>query len=185
VRPERQRSHKNDGSWRKVWVTAENPAETLVLHVQDVQSPEPGRLTFAAALALDVRVHYLHQEWARGRKLYDGSARARLRLRLALRCEATARLEPSGSLLPDAVVRVRVTDAHLSYDNFVMEHVAGLGGDAAKLLGDAARGGLHRWHPSLERGLLARADAAIVKAADSREVRLNLASLLTKKGKRS
>ncbi len=184
VHPEVQRSHKNDGTWRKVSVSASNPADTLVVDLRNPQFPEAGRMTFDAFVSFDARVLYDHQEWDRGHKLYDGSARARLRLKLALKCEATARLESSGSLLPDAVVRLRVTEARLGYDNFVMEHVAGLGGETAKLLGDAARGGLHRWHPSLERDLLAKADAALVKAGDTREVRVNLAALLTKKGKR-
>lgn len=185
VRLERQRSHKNDGSWKKIWVTAENPADTLVVDLRDVSHPEPGRMAFGVFVSLDLRVHYEHEEWERGRKLFDASARARLRLKLAVRLEATVRLESSGALLPDAIARLRVTDARLGYDNFVLEHIAGLGGEAAKVLGDAARGGLNRWHPSLERELLERAESTLVKAGDTREVRVNLSALLSRKAKRS
>ena len=51
-----------------------------------------------------------------------------------------------------------------------------------ELVRQAVRGGLHRWHPALERDLLAKANAAIEKAADTKEVRVSLAELLKKKG---
>jgi hypothetical protein len=61
-----------------------------------------------------------------------------------------------------------------------MEHVAGVGGEAARIIGSAIKGGLDQWHPSFERELLARADAAIVQAGDTREVRVNLTSLFSR-----
>ena len=77
-------------------------------------------------------------------------------------------------LIPDIVFRLRVTKAEVSYDNLVVEHIAGVGGSSARLIGEAARGALKACKPSLERDLLARVDAAIVKAADTRELRLGL-----------
>jgi hypothetical protein len=183
--PEVQRSHKNDGTWRKVRFTADRPADTLVLDLRNPQFPEPGRMTFDLFLCCDTHVDYTHQEWKNGRKLYDGSVRARLRVKLNLSCEATTRLESNGSLLPDAVFRLRVTKADLHYDNLVVEHVGGVGGELAKVVGDAFHGGLKQWYPSLEREMLARVDAAIVKAGDTKEVRVNLVSLFNKKGKPS
>jgi hypothetical protein len=63
----------------------------------------------------------------------------------------------------------------------VVEHIAGLGGEAAKLLGDAARGSIKQWRPSMEHELLAKANVAIVKAGDTKEVRVSLSKLLGKK----
>jgi hypothetical protein len=40
---------------------------------------------------------------------------------------------------------------------------------------------MKQWHPHVERDLLAKANAAIVKAADTREVRLSLGNLLKSK----
>src|SRR5207244_644924 len=77
--------------------------------------------------------------------------------------------------------RLRVVKANTSYEHFVVEHVAGVGGDAAKLIGDAVRQGIHKWHPSIERNLLARANAAIEKAGDSKEIRLGLGMLMKTK----
>jgi hypothetical protein len=99
-----------------------------------------------------------------------------------LQCEANMRLDPGAALLPEAVFRLRVVQSQLSYDNFVTEHIAGIGGDMADVLGDAVRNGMKKWHPSLERDLLAKANASIEKAADTKEVRVSLVDLLKKKG---
>jgi hypothetical protein len=181
VHPEPIKIAKKDGKWRHIRVTAENPADSLVFDIRDLQQPEPGRIVFTVFLALDARIEYEQQNWNAGHRMYSGSARARFRIKALLQCEFTFQLV-SGSLLPDAVIRLRVAHADVNFDNFVMEHIAGVGGEAAKVLGDAARGGLKAWHPGLERGLLDRANAAIEKAADTKEVRISLSDLLKKKG---
>ncbi len=157
---------KNDGTWRKLRVTAERPADTLVFDLRDVRAVEPGKVGFTAFVAFDARVEHERQVWRSGVRLYAGSVRARVRIRLALACEVSARLEPGGLLLPDAVIRLHVARSELGFDNLVVEHVAGIGGEGAKLLGDAAKGALR--HSSLERDLLARANAAILKAGEAK-----------------
>lgn len=181
VHPETIEVMKNDGRWWKVRVTADRLPDTLVFDLRDARQIEAGRMTFTAFLSFDTHVDYDKQTWHAGRRTYSGSIRARLRVKLTLHCEATARLDGSGGLLPDAVFRLRVLQAESGYDNFVVEHIAGLGGEAAKLLGDAARGSVKQWRPSMERDLLAKADAAIVKAGDTKEVRVSLSKLLGKK----
>jgi len=180
VHPEVEQVLKNDGRWWKVRVTASRPASTLALDIRDVQKPEPGRLLFTAALATDADVEFERQTWKQGVRFYSGSARARLRVKLTLRCEAVSRIE-GGKLLPEAVFRLRVLQSDLGYDNFVVEHIAGVGGGAAKVLGETAHATLQRLRPSLERHLLAKANAAIVKAGDTKEVRISLLALLGKK----
>jgi hypothetical protein len=172
---------KNDGRWWKVRVIGERLADTLVLDLRDARQIEPGRMTFTAFISFDTHIDFDRQTWRSGTRTYSGSIRARMRVRLTLQCEATARLDGAGKLLPDAIFRLRVLRAESGYDNFVVEHIAGLGGEAAKLLGDAARGSLKQWRPSMESELLAKADAAIVKAGDTKEVRVSLSKLLSKK----
>ena len=182
LRPEVMRGPKNHGVWQHVRVAPVAPADTLVLDVRDVQVPEPGRMTFTVFMALDARLDYTRQRWETGVKLFDASARARFRLKVTLACEATTRWESGAWLLPDAVFRLRVTLARVGYDNFVVEHIAGVGGEAAKLFGDAVKGGMEQWHPSLERNLQEKANAALVKAGETREVRLGVSQLFKKQG---
>jgi hypothetical protein len=171
---------RNDGKWRHIRVDADRPADTLILDLRDVKYPEVGRMTFTVFLAMDVRLRYDQQNWEGGVNLYEGSAAARFRVQANLHCEASAHLEAGQYLVPDAVFRLHVEKADVHYDNFVMEHVAGVGGEAAKVLGDAVQGGIHRWQPDLEAGLLAKANAAIEKAADTKDVRVNLFEVLKK-----
>jgi hypothetical protein len=180
LHPEVKYAWKNDGTWRKIRVTAPNLADKLVFELRELQSPEPNKLTFTVFVAFDVCVHYEQQNWKAGVRLYSGSADARLRVKATLACEAAMRLESGKSWLPDLVVRLHVRKADVGYENLVVEHVAGIGGTGAKVVGDAVVHGVHRWRPSLERNLLDRADAAIMKAGDSREVRLSLSKLLKK-----
>jgi hypothetical protein len=181
LRPELQYSDKNDGTWRRVRITADNLADTLVFDIRNVCNPQPGRMTFDTFISFDAVVDYETQDWHAGTRVYAGSVRARLRVKLLLGCEVVTKLEDTGALLPDATFWLRVTRADLRYDNFNAEHVAGVGGEAAKVLGDAVQGSLREWRPSLERDLLARADAAIVRAGDTKEVRLSLTNLFRSK----
>jgi hypothetical protein len=174
------RKEKKQGVWRKIRVWAENPADNLVFDIRDVGSPEPGRLLFTTFIAFDGRVEMHQQRWEAGVRLFDGTFRARFRIKLTLNCEATARLEANGLVLPDAVFRLRVLQSRLQVDNLVVEHIAGVGGEAAKIVGDLVKGSLNQWDPALERNLLAKGEAAIVKAGDTKEVRINLGQLLKK-----
>jgi hypothetical protein len=82
---------------------------------------------------------------------------------------------------PDFVLRIRVTKAKVGYDKLVIEHINGIGGDGAKLIGGAVHDVLKQWRPGIERDLLAKANDAIVKAADTREIRLGFGGLLKAK----
>jgi hypothetical protein len=181
LHPDVEKTPRNDGRWWRVKASAVRLPDTLIVTLRDVRTTAPGKTEFTAFVSFDALVEYDHQNWDRGVRLYGGSVEARMRLNLMLHCEATTRLEPNGTLLPDAVLRLRVTQANLSYDHFEVDHVAGVGGDLAKIIGEAAKAGVERVRPSLERDLLQKADAAIVKAGDTKEVRLSVLRLLTAK----
>jgi hypothetical protein len=62
-----------------------------------------------------------------------------------------------------------------------VEHIAGIGGDGARVLGETIYKLIQQAKPSMEKDLLAKADAAIVKALDSKEFRIGLGSLRKRK----
>jgi hypothetical protein len=167
---------KNDGVWKKLQVEAVNPTESVVFDLREVANPEPGKLTFQIFTAMDTHVNYTHQRWESGLKLFDASARAKARIKVTLDCEATSRVE-NGILLPDLVIELKVAKADVKYDNLKFEHIAGIGGEAAQLIGELAHAALTQWRPSIEKDALAKANAAIIKAGQHKEVRLSLAKL--------
>ncbi len=177
VHPEVQHKAKNHGQWWKVRVTAAGNGDSLVLQLQDRQQPEPGRLTFTAFISMNTDVEYERQTWEEGVRFYSGSVRARMRVMMTLNCEATSRLEPKAKGLPDIVFRLRVVQSDFEVSDLVVEHVPGIGGDAAKLLGDAARSSVAFWRPDLERKLLDKANRAILKGGDTKEVHVSLSKL--------
>jgi hypothetical protein len=181
LRPRVSKSPRNDGIWRKVRMTALDPQHNLELQLSDLRNVGPDRQVFKAFLAFHAGFDYEQQNWEHGLRLMSTSTEARVRLKLAMECENTFRLETTDKLVPDFVFRLRIVKAELSYDNLVVEHIAGIGGSGARLLGEAVRSSLKQWKPSLERDLLERANSAIVKAADTREVRLGLGGLVRKK----
>ena len=180
LRTEVRKVPKNDGVWKRVRVTTQELPRSLSLAITDFQAIDGERSTFKVLLTLQVGVEYEQQNWDLGVRMWSGSVRARLQLHVALDCESLLRTEPGKGLLPDLVFRLRVTKAQVSYDHLVVEHIAGIGGTAARLLGDALHSGLRQWKPSIERNLLARTEAAIVRAADTREVRIGLGGLVKK-----
>ena len=180
LRPESQMAIRNDGHWQKVRVQAIDPTKTLALGIRDLKYPEPGKMTFEALIGLDVRLTYEQQVWKSGHRLYGGETRARCRAALRLVCELTNRLDrPDGAILPEVVLRLKVTESQVFYADLVCEHALGMNGEAAKKLGETVHQFLTAVKPSLEQSLLAKANAAIVKAADTKEVRVALDRMLT------
>jgi hypothetical protein len=176
VHPEVITVNKEAGEWTRLQVSALNPAANLRLAVAQIQHPEPGRTTFQLNVALPVRFQFERQLWKAGVRLYSGSVKGRLDLAATLQVESTAQLQ-MGSLLPALTFRVRVTAAQVSYDHFVLEHVAGFGGTPAAEVGKLVQKAVHQLAPSVERDLLAKANGALCKAADTKEVRVGLDGL--------
>lgn len=178
LKPEKQKKVKNDGTWSKVRIEALEPEKNLELIVFNVQKPGKGTLTFDVLTALPTRVTFEQQVWKSGVRLYSGETRAKVRPVLLVRCESTTKTVKGDSLIPDLVFRMRVLDAKLTYDGFKVEHVAGVGGDMAKVLGNAAHDMVKQVRPSLERNMLEKAEKAIIKAGDTKEVKVSLGKLL-------
>lgn len=174
VRAEKVMVLKNHGAWNKVLVTTPMINQTLVFDVRNMQQIDPEHIRFTLFLAFNAHVDYDRQRWEKGVRFWSGSVRARMRVMLTLNCEVHSRMEKTDKLLPDMVFRVRVLSSDLKYDHLVVTHVPGIGGEVAQALGDGIHSSVKQLRPSMERRLLDKANAAIVKAADSKEVRISL-----------
>lgn len=169
----------NDGLWQSLRAEAIDPSKTLDVAVGDLVHPAAGQSNFDLFIGMNTRLTLEQQVWKLGIRLYGGETRARCRAALKLHVETTHTLEtPPGSLFPDLVAKVKVTTAELNYTDLVVEHTLGRDGEAAAKLGELAQNVVKAIKPDLERKLLDQANAAIVKAAGDRQVRLALSKLL-------
>jgi hypothetical protein len=181
LKPSVQKSLRNHGEWKRLFITTQNLPRTLDLKIHDVKNVNAEKQTFKVFLTFQMGVDYEQQNWESGVRLWSGSVRARAQVKLEMDCENTIRVELDKNYLPDFIIRARATSAKLSYDKLVIEHINGVGGDAAKIIGAAVHNVVKKARPSIERDMLAKANAAIVKAADTKEIRVGFGSLLKAK----
>ena len=181
LRPRVMESPREHGEWRKLAISAQELKRTLDVKIYDVKTIDAEKQTFKVFLTFQMGVSYDQQNWESGVRLWSGSVRTRAQVKFHLDCESTLKVEVDKNYLPDFILRLRVTGAKVNYDNFVTEHINGIGGSTARLTGDAVHEIMKQWKPSIERDLLDKASKAIVKTADTREIRFGFSSLLKKK----
>lgn len=178
LRPEIVKTPRNDGHWQKVRMSPRNLGSTLDFRMSPARTIDADRQAFQVYLSFMATIDYEHQLWESGVRLYSGNTRARVRVKLWMDIENTIRLDTKKSIVPDLVIRLKATNAKLVYDDLVVEHTVGVGGTAAKLIGEFIEGTIKELQPDLERKLFDKAGSAIVRAADTREIRIGLSSLL-------
>jgi hypothetical protein len=179
LRPVATKELKNDGHWVHFTLDVPDAAHKLFLEISEVTSPQPGTLRFKAALrSKDVHLVIQQQMWKHGVRLLSNETRATCTAAVHLECDVTTRLETKpGHWIPETVVTAKVNKADIYHQNLMVEHTLGVGGDAARLIGEATLKLIQTVKPSLEKDTIAKAEAAIVKAGQSKDVRLSLESL--------
>ena len=178
--PEVPRELFNDGLWRRFTVTARDPADTLGIGITELVRPEADTMLVTINVAMDINFRMEQQLWVRGRQLYSGETRGHCTGAVQLKAVVTHKTEfKPGALFPDIALKVTTTEAKLFYDKIVIDHTAGLDGDDAKKVGDLVVDLVKSVKPELEKELLEKANAAIVKAAGTKEVKLQRDKLLS------
>jgi hypothetical protein len=175
----------NDGVWRRTTVRIPEP-EKLAVAVTEVTHPEEGKMLVTAAVVAErVDVRFEQQVWKNGLRFYGGETRAHCKGGLVLKAEVVSKAElKPGSILPEITLKLHVTSAELYYENLVVDHTAGVDGEAAKAIGDALIDTVKTFKPHLEEDLREKAEAAIVKAVGIREFKVALDKLLLPKPKK-
>lgn len=178
--PEAPKQLFNDGMWRRFTVTARDPAETLGIGITEMTRPTDNQMLVTINVAMDINFRMEQQLWVRGRQLYSGETRGHCKGAVQLKAKVDHKTEfKPGSLLPDVALTITTTDAKLFYDKLVIDHTAGLDGEDAKKVGDFVIDTIKTVMPDLEKQLLEKGNAAIVKAAGTKEVKLQLDKLIS------
>jgi hypothetical protein len=169
----------NDGLWRRFTVSARDPEKTLAIGFAELVRPAPDALNVTLNVAMDINFKMEHQLWVRGRQLYSGQTRGHCKGAVQLKALVVHKTEfKPGTLLPEVTLKVTTTDAKIFYDGLTIDHTAGLDGEDAKKVGDLVIDLVKSVKPDLEKQLLEKGNAAIVKAAGTKEIKLELDKLM-------
>lgn len=178
--PDAPRELFNDGLWRRFTVTARDPAETFGVGITELVRPDADTMFVTVHVVMDINFRMEQQLWKRGLQLYSGETRGHCKGAVQLKAVVAHKTEfKPGSFLPDIALKVTTTEAKLFYEKIVIDHTAGLDGDDAKKVGELVVDLVKSVKPELEKELLEKANAAIVKAAGTKEVRLQLDKLMS------
>ncbi len=179
VPPELPRELFNDGLWRRFTVSARDPEKTLAIGFTEMVRPAPDKLNVTVTVALDIDFRMEQQMWVRGRQLYSGETRGHCKTAVQLKANVVQKTVPKpGSFIPDLQLTVTTTEAKLFYDKLVIDHTAGLDGEAAQKVSEVVIDLIKKLMPDLEQQLLDKGGAAIVKAAGTKEIKLELDKLM-------
>jgi len=176
---------RNDGVWRRTTIRLPDP-DKVALAVTELTHPEPGKMLATVAIVTErVDLRFEQQVWKTGLRLYGGETRAHCKGGLLIKAEVVSKTEfKKGSFFPEVTLKLRVTDADVFYEKLVVDHTAGVDGDAAKAIGDVLIDLVKAVKPEIEKELREKAEMAIVKAVGIREFKLALNSMLLGKGKK-
>jgi hypothetical protein len=178
--PEAPREVVNDGLWRRFTVTARDPAETLAIGIADLTRTRADTLQVTINVAMDINFRMEQQLWKRGRQLYSGETRGHCKGAVQLKATVVHKTEfKPGTLLPEIALKITTTEAKLFYDKLTIDHTAGLDGEDAKAVGDFVIDFIKKNVPDLEKQLLEKGNAAILKAAGTKEIKLKLDKLVS------
>lgn len=181
-KPELQYADKNHGTWRRYIITLDQPAaDHLHLKLSDVKNIGNNSLSFQIQVDADVEFDVQQQNWQSGIKLFDGALRGRATARLTLNCESKLSIETGPNLLPMLKYRLRVIDTKANYDKLTITHVPGIGGSAAKVVGNWTVDAVQHLKPSLEKKMIDKLTQKLTKAADTKEIQVSLAGIERKK----
>jgi hypothetical protein len=178
VGPEMPREKFNDGLWRRFTVSARDPADTLAIGITELVRPAEDTTLITLNVAMDINFRMEQQLWKRGLQLYSGETRGHTKGGVQLKAKVVHKLEfKPGTLVPDVTLKITTTEAKLFYDKIVIDHTAGLDGEDAKAVGDLVIDLVKSVKPDLEKELLEKGNAAILKAAGTKEIKLQLDKL--------
>ncbi|MBP3955932.1 hypothetical protein J8F10_11615 [Gemmata sp. G18] len=177
--PDAPRQMVNDGLWRRTTVLARKPDDTLNVAIAELVRHDVNTATLVLDTEMEIDFRVEHQLWKRGLQLYSGETRGHCKAGLKLKVEVVSKTEKDpGSFFPKVTLLIKVTDAKLFHDKIAIDHVAGLDGEDAKSAGNFVLDTVKTIKPDLEKQLLDKANAAIMKAAGSKEIKLELDKIL-------
>jgi len=162
---------RNDGLWRRLTLRVPRK-DQLRVGIQNIEFPRRGCLRGRVLTVADrVDLQLEQQQWCNGLRLYACDTRAHCKVGLTLRAEVSSRQEhPIDAFLPKYVLKIHILEARLDYTDVVVDHILGLDGKAARVVGDGIREVVSRFKPDFEEQLRRKAETAVIRVMENREL---------------
>lgn len=181
-KPEFSYQNRNHGTWRKYEVELRQPHEShLRLRLDEVKITGNNQMSFVVYLDADVNFEVTQENWNHGIRLFHGTVRGQAVMQIKLLCTSRLEIDTDAKGLPALKYRLKTERAKASYVDLKVKHLAGIGGSAAKWIGDWSVDAMNQLKPSIERKLIDKLSAKLVKAADTKEIQVSLSGIERKK----
>lgn len=165
----------NDGQWKKGWARLENARNEFDFQVRNFRkTPGFKEIKFQIYVRAYMRAGGQVRAYKNGIKLYDvdGSGRARVHLTIDMKVY----LSNKGTR-----INWEAENVDFKYSDVVVDKVGVLGGESARLLGDAVKKAITQWFPQKERDAIAKAKNAVYGAlSGSAKLRSELTQIINK-----
>lgn len=169
IRVAERKRKVNHGSWYMYTIRFPNPEKNLRLIIDQVQSPSPGKFTFAIHIAMkNILLHGQFEQWVLGVKGPNFDFESDVEVHMHARVQLTIRTETlPDKLLPDLVLDPLVQSVRLDLVDVNTHRIGRVGGDIAEELGDSSRKLFEDLIHSQEGRVVKKANEAIQKKRDS------------------
>lgn len=138
IKTKRKTKMVNAGTWTRYKIALVDPEENLEIDFHRLTPLGDGRIAFGVTVECPLDVFGRLSRWVRDVQVISLSANVDAACRLAL--EGTVRLRMNlVKLIPDISVEPHVDVAHVELTHYRVRRISQVGGDFAKLLGDALK----------------------------------------------
>jgi hypothetical protein len=166
----------NDGYWQRYVVSLVEPDKNLRVRIENVHSPQPGKVALSLILAVRLRCEGHAEQWNLGVKTFNASGVGNADITARVDCQFGIRLEP-GKLLKGVVLEPEVTAVDLQLVDLDVQRMSRLGGTGVHELGDSFTPLVAKQLDRREAKIVAKANSVIEKHRE--KFRLSLEDFLS------
>lgn len=131
IRTKRKKKMVNHGSWQKFNVSLVDPKNRFSVSVKNMREADEGKVAFDLHCRSDLKIDGRIAQWVKGVQLYSLSLDGKARVKLAVTIELETVMDVT-KFPPDLIFRPRATAAQLDVEDFRIDRISKIGGEASQ-----------------------------------------------------
>lgn len=178
IRTKRKKKMVNHGSWQKFNVSLVDPENRFSVSVKNMREALEGKVAFDLHCRSDLKIDGRIAQWVKGVQLYSLSLDGKARVKLAVTIELETVMDVT-KFPPDLIFRPRATAAHLNVEDFRIDRISKIGGEASQQATRWARRAIEEKVEAEEAKLVDKINADLKK--NEKKLRLSLHDAVSSK----